>query len=94
MNSILERAFPEDKIVGEEDATELRQQTNEELRNRVCELANEALSGPLAFGDNSQWGIGPGSERDVESLLKAIDRGNYDGGRYGSKYMSIPSLVF
>lgn len=35
-------AFPEDKIVGEEDTTELRQ--NEGLRNKVIQLVNEGFA--------------------------------------------------
>jgi 3'(2'), 5'-bisphosphate nucleotidase len=35
-------SFPEDKIVGEEDTTELRQ--NDGLRNKVVQLVNEGFA--------------------------------------------------
>lgn len=83
MNTILANAFPDDKIVGEEDAKDLRVEANSGLRDRVVELANHALVADLALGDNVQWGIGPGSQRTSEQLLEAIDRGNFGGGKSG-----------
>lgn len=70
--------------MGEEDASDLRKETNSTLRNRVVELANEALTGELGLGDNPQWGIGPGKQRTAEELLSAIDLGNSEGGKTGS----------
>lgn len=81
---MLHRAFPDDPIVGEEDAAELRTEAGTVLRNRIVELANEALTGELEQGDYAGWGIGPGSEQTAGELLDAIDRGNYEGGRSGS----------
>ena len=83
MNTVLSNAFPEDNIVGEEDSSDLRPDANGQLRERVVELANRALTDELSLGDNVQWGIGPGSERTSEQLLAAIDRGNHEGGRKG-----------
>lgn len=83
MNTILANAFPDDKIVGEEDSADLRTGKHSELKDRVVQLANEALSADLVLGDNEQWGIGPGKERTTDELLDAIDRGNYGGGRTG-----------
>ncbi|KAG5463538.1 MAG: 3',5'-bisphosphate nucleotidase, partial [Olpidium bornovanus] len=47
VNTILQAEFPEDRIVGEEDARDLRgdNQRAEDLRSRVHELANSALDG-------------------------------------------------
>lgn len=83
--SILAKAFPDDPLVGEEDTKDLR--TNPAMRDRVVELANEALTAELALGDNVQWGIGPGQARSAEELLGAIDRGTYEGGSSGRQYM-------
>ena len=88
VNTILSNAFPGDKIVGEEDAAELRQEANIGLRDRVVELANEALIGELGMGDNAQWGIGPGKQQTAEGLLRAIDLGNHGGGNTGSERKS------
>ena len=53
------------------------------MRKRIVSLANEALTGPLAFGENSIWGIGPSKDKSEQELLDAIDRGNYTGGSTG-----------
>ena len=84
---MLAKAFPDDPLVGEEDTTELRISSNASLKDRVVELANEALTSELVMGDNEQWGIGSGQERSAGELLDAIDRGTFDGGRNGSAYM-------
>lgn len=80
---MLKNAFPADPIVGEEDAADLRAEEGKVLRDRIVELANEALVAPLVEGDKPEWGIGPGQAQSAAELLDAIDRGNYDGGRTG-----------
>ncbi|KAG6337178.1 hypothetical protein ID866_1892 [Astraeus odoratus] len=90
VNTILGRAFPADPIVGEEDAADLRQGGAEALRNRIVELANEALTADLGIGDMAEWGLGPGQERTLEELLDAIDRGNDPGGRVGRRWTLDP----
>ena len=85
ISSILYRAFPDDPIVGEEDASELRAESGKEMKDRIVELANEGLTYELELGDNRNWGIGPGEQQSDEQLLDAIDRGNYEGGRVGRK---------
>ncbi len=47
---MLAKAFPDDPLVGEEDTKDLR--ANPAMRDRVVELANEALTAYLAMGDN------------------------------------------
>lgn len=89
VNTMLASAFPEDKIVGEENADELRQPSNTTLRERVVSLANETIAAELSHGDNAQWGIGPGKQRTAEELLDAIDLGNSEGGRTGRKIASF-----
>ena len=85
ISSILYRAFPDDPIVGEEDASELRAESGKDMKDRIVELANEGLTYELELGDNRNWGIGPGEQQSDEQLLDAIDRGNYEGGRVGRK---------
>ncbi|KAI5836594.1 carbohydrate phosphatase, partial [Schizophyllum commune H4-8] len=70
----------------------LRQDTaaSRALKDRIVELANEALTADLALGDKEQWGIGPGKARTPDQLLDAIDRGNYDGGRTGRMWTLDP----
>uniref|UniRef100_D8QMG5 3'(2'),5'-bisphosphate nucleotidase n=2 Tax=Schizophyllum commune (strain H4-8 / FGSC 9210) TaxID=578458 RepID=D8QMG5_SCHCM len=90
--TMLANAFPDDLIVGEEDSADLRQDTaaSRALKDRIVELANEALTADLALGDKEQWGIGPGKARTPDQLLDAIDRGNYDGGRTGRMWTLDP----
>lgn len=93
VNTILARAFPDDPIVGEEDAADLRKPSpnTETLRRRIVELANEALTAPLTEdGDASGWGIGPGQERTLDELLDAIDRGCDQGGCHGRRWTLDP----
>ncbi|PPR07661.1 hypothetical protein CVT24_003829 [Panaeolus cyanescens] len=90
ISSILSRAFPEDPIVGEEDASDLRKPSGKELKDRIVSLANEALTSELALGDNKDWGIGPGSEQTDAELLDAIDRGNYEGSSIGRMWTIDP----
>jgi len=65
------------------------------MRDRIVELANEALTAELGLGDSATWGIGPGQEKSAEELLDAIDRGNHPGGRDGRELLkkSFPSSV-
>ena len=55
------------------------------MKDRIVELANEALTSELGLGDSSSWGIGPGEQKSDAELLDAIDRGKYLGGRIGRK---------
>jgi 3'(2'), 5'-bisphosphate nucleotidase len=90
ISSILYRAFPDDPIVGEEDASDLRAESGKAMRNRIVELANEALTSELELGDNRSWGIGPGEHKSDVQLLDAIDRGNFEGGRIGRMWTIDP----
>ena len=92
INTILSRTFPDDPIVGEEDAADLRSESASPLRNRIVELANEALTADLRQGEQPNWGLGPGSSQSVEVLLSTIDRGTYAGGRSGRE-SSISTLI-
>jgi len=102
INTILSQAFPDDPIVGEEDAADLRapnDETSLALRARVVELADGVLALPalsprgagatsdsdfLGEGERAEWGLG--RRWGGDALLKAIDRGNYAGGRSGRAF--------
>ncbi|KAK2465004.1 hypothetical protein APHAL10511_003080 [Amanita phalloides] len=90
ISSMLGRAFPQDHIVGEEDASDLRADSGVALRKRIAELANDCLTAELTLGDNVEWGLGPGNERSTAELLDAIDRGNHAGGRTGRMWTIDP----
>ncbi|EJU00639.1 3-2-5-bisphosphate nucleotidase HAL2 [Dacryopinax primogenitus] len=91
INTVLSRAFPEDAIVGEEDAGVLRNPGTEEivqLKAHVVALANDALSTPANSDELPAWSLG--SPRTPEQLLDAIDRGQYAGGRTGRMWALDP----
>ncbi|EPQ53134.1 3 2 5-bisphosphate nucleotidase HAL2 [Gloeophyllum trabeum ATCC 11539] len=90
VNTILGRAFPDDPIVGEEDANDLRVESGATLKNRIVELANETLTAELGIGEMAEWGLGPGQSRTADELLDAIDRGTYEGGRTGRMWTLDP----
>jgi 3'(2'), 5'-bisphosphate nucleotidase len=103
INAILSQAFPEDPIVGEEDTADLRAPTeaSQALRARVVELADDILAQPPTTAsasdpdsdiggggfERAEWGLG--KRWGADALLKAIDRGNYAGGRTGRAFGSL-----
>ena len=89
VNTILNRTFPDDPIVGEEDAADLRVESGKALRERIVQLANETLTAELLPGEKEEWGLGPRNGRSTDELLDAIDRGNYEGGRTGREYFAF-----
>ena len=93
MNTILGHAFPDDRIVGEEDAADMRAESGVGLRNRIVELANETITAPLQPGEEDTWGLGPSHAQTAEQIMDVIDRGNYDGGRTGRAYSMFISWV-
>jgi 3'(2'), 5'-bisphosphate nucleotidase len=88
VNTILAKTFPDDPIVGEEDATTLREESSTTLRERITSLANEALKEPAGEGEKDEWGIGKAYSTD--ELLNAIDRGSYEGGNTGRMWTLDP----
>ena len=86
INTILNRTFPDDPIVGEEDAADLRVESGKVLRDRIAELANETLTAELQPGEKEEWELGPNYTTTTDQLLDAIDRGNYEGGRTGREW--------
>lgn len=93
VNTILGHAFPDDRIVGEEDAADLRVESGLTLRNRIAELANETLTAPLQPGEENTWGLGPSHAQTPEQIMDIIDRGTYDGGRTGRKSLHFSLSV-
>ncbi|KAI8324695.1 3(2),5-bisphosphate nucleotidase HAL2 [Martensiomyces pterosporus] len=74
VNSILEKHFPGDPIVGEEDSKDLQGEEGRILREKVVELTNTATEHPLA----------------TDEVLRAIDRGQYAGGPKGRHWTLDP----
>ena len=88
---MLFNTYPSDPIVGEESASDLRNEAAISLRERIITLANEYIEKELEEGEMAEWGIGPGKAKSGTDLLDAIDRGNFTGGRTGRK--CTPRLI-
>jgi 3'(2'), 5'-bisphosphate nucleotidase len=72
----IKHAFPEDEIVGEEDADDLRK--NDSLRDLVWDLVQAAK-----LDDSSAEEKIGGPIKSADDMLTAIDAGNSEGGRQG-----------
>ncbi|KAI8873281.1 3(2),5-bisphosphate nucleotidase HAL2 [Ramicandelaber brevisporus] len=75
VNTLLKRAFPDDLMVGEEDADDLRQPNNAHLKDSISTLVREALND---------------GEITTDEILDNIDRGNYEGGPKGRHWTLDP----
>lgn len=79
--------FPSDKIIGEEDTTELR--SNAALRERVVGLVNGAFSSSdPAVQEYGSWA--KGSQWSETEILDAVDAGSYTGGSTGRAWTIDP----
>ncbi|KAJ2775466.1 3'(2'),5'-bisphosphate nucleotidase [Coemansia nantahalensis] len=74
VNAILERHFPDDPIVGEEDSKDLRGEDGRALRDKVVDLVNAAVDQTMS----------------ADEVLGAIDRGQYAGGATGRHWTLDP----
>ena len=74
--SAIRKNFPDDEIVGEEDADDLRQ--NEPLRSQIWELVQKAK-----LDDDAAEAVLGGPLKGVEDMLDAIDAGKSAGGAKG-----------
>jgi 3'(2'), 5'-bisphosphate nucleotidase len=72
----IKHVFPEDEVVGEEDADDLRK--DDSLRDLVWDLVQAAKLEDSAAEDK----IG-GPIKDKDAMLTALDQGNSAGGRKG-----------
>ncbi|KAI8889037.1 3',5'-bisphosphate nucleotidase [Backusella circina FSU 941] len=76
VNTWLEKEFPSDPIVGEEDSKDLQGDAGKVLREKVFSLTNGVLSEDQKLTE--------------EQILQAIDRGNYVGGPKGRHWALDP----
>ncbi|KAG8936135.1 hypothetical protein FRC02_004453 [Tulasnella sp. 418] len=92
INSMLKEAFPDDPIVGEEDADDLRHLNDktQALRDKIVEFVNDALSQDGYAEGESKFNFDPKRKRGVDELLEAIDRGRYAGGPKGRMWCLDP----
>ncbi|KAJ2402692.1 3'(2'),5'-bisphosphate nucleotidase [Coemansia sp. RSA 2559] len=74
VNSILEKNFPEDPVVGEEDSKDLQGAEGRVLREKVVDLVNTDAKQPMT----------------TDEILRAIDRGQYAGGATGRYWTLDP----
>ncbi|KAJ1947749.1 3'(2'),5'-bisphosphate nucleotidase [Kickxella alabastrina] len=74
VNLILEKHFPDDPVVGEEDSKDLQGEEGRVLREKVVDLVNTITEQPLSS----------------DEILRLIDRGQYAGGPKGSHWTLDP----
>ncbi|KAM3082532.1 3'(2'),5'-bisphosphate nucleotidase [Clarireedia jacksonii] len=72
----IKKNFPDDQIVGEEEASSLREDTK--LRDQIWELVENAR-----LSDESAEKVLGGPIESVDAMLDAIDAGNSAGGNKG-----------
>jgi len=76
INAALQHSFPDDEIVAEEEAKDLRE--NERVRNTVWELVQAAK-----LSDSSAEEELGGSIKSADAMLDIIDKGDSKGGSKG-----------
>ena len=76
INHALRKNFPQDEIVGEEEASQLR--ANKQLRLQIWNLVKETT-----LGDDEAEALLGASLEDEEQMLNAIDTGRSSGGAKG-----------
>ncbi|KAJ1730803.1 3'(2'),5'-bisphosphate nucleotidase [Coemansia biformis] len=74
VNAILEKHFPDDPVVGEEDSKDLQGEAGRALCEKVVDLVNAAVERPMS----------------TDEVLRAIDRGQYAGGSTGRHWTLDP----
>ncbi len=82
---MIHNAFPDDLIVGEEDAADLRLDWRrpQAENHRACERSHRWTARCRRCEGMS---IGPGQALSPGALMDAIDRKNFQGGRTGRTY--------
>jgi hypothetical protein len=91
INTILSQAFPEDPIVGEEDATDLRKPDNEDddepgqalLRARVVQLADDILAQPPRPPSSSSSSLSSSSSPDSTDIAADVVGGEGERAEWG-----------
>lgn len=87
VSALVKQHFPRDEIVGEEESTELRKEANKAMKDRIVQLANDAMQESLASTKDEQlWEPVKRQQRTEDDWLKLIDQGNSSGGPSGSAY--------
>lgn len=63
-------------LVGEEDSSDLAQESQATLKSHIVQLANEALSTPLSCTEDNEAWSKLGEKYEADEWLQAIDKGN------------------
>ena len=75
ISTLLAEYFPQDLLIGEEDANDLRTAEQEGVKNKIVELADHALAKQSGSAEDSEYWRKITS-RNTDQWLAAIDRGN------------------
>ncbi|BGP27536.1 3'(2'),5'-bisphosphate nucleotidase [Rhodotorula toruloides] len=92
VSSLLALHFPTDRIIGEEDSSDLRQPSQSAIKDQIVRLASEAMgeSLPLEEEERAWQGVKASSPKTEQDWLAAIDRGNSEGGAKGRHWALDP----
>ncbi|EKM74852.1 hypothetical protein AGABI1DRAFT_123514 [Agaricus bisporus var. burnettii JB137-S8] len=83
ISQMIHAVFPDDKIVGEEDASQFYNSEKKEMLHHITSIVNEGLTADKMDYEQEEWGVGMGYEISPREVRDNIDRGKFDGGDVG-----------
>ncbi|GAA6002630.1 3'(2'),5'-bisphosphate nucleotidase [Rhodotorula paludigena] len=94
VSALLFSHFPADRVIGEEDSSDLRKPEQAPVKDQIVRLASEALGESLALADEEQpWAQvkrAADAPQNDDDWLALIDRGNSEGGAQGRHWALDP----
>lgn len=86
ISQIIHTVFPDDPIVGEEDASELYSPEKKEILHNITSIVNEGLTADRLDYEKEDWAIGLGRDISPQEVRENIDRGKHNGGNVGRRF--------
>ncbi|KAF7761032.1 hypothetical protein Agabi119p4_10441 [Agaricus bisporus var. burnettii] len=90
ISQMIHAVFPDDKIVGEEDASQFYNSEKKEMLHHITSIVNEGLTADKMDYEHEEWGVGMGYEISPREVRDNIDRGKFDGGDVGRMWTIDP----
>ncbi|XP_006455295.1 hypothetical protein AGABI2DRAFT_209718 [Agaricus bisporus var. bisporus H97] len=90
ISQIIHTVFPDDPIVGEEDASELYSPEKKEILHNITSIVNEGLTADRLDYEKEDWAIGLGRDISPQEVRENIDRGKHNGGNVGRMWTIDP----
>lgn len=89
ISQMIHAVFPEDPIVGEEDASQFYDSEKKEVLHHITSLVNEGLTADRLDYEPEEWAIGMGYEISPREVRDNIDRGKFEGGEVGRMFLFL-----